>query len=741
MRRGIFNRRHVSIAAMASAALFAPGSALARAPADESGPRLDEIIVTASKRDVNIQKESRAITAIGAAELARQGVVDPASVQNLAPGLTIARNGQQLQVSIRGVGDRTVNNATDPAVAINVDGIYYPKSYEASAAFFDLERIEVLKGPQGTLYGRNASSGAINLITAKPKFETSGFAELEVGNYGNQRGTAALNFALSDMVAIRVSGQAVDRQGFLSDGYNDNINQAGRAQLLIGNGDTSLLLSASFSHLGGKGDAGVIAHRFGSTPSSSPVADPANAYAGPTDPATLARVQATNPGAEALPRGDGFQDINVYVLSAAFQTNLGFATLNVTPSYVGSTYENLSYAALVVPTWGKTKSNQFALETRLTSPVGSRVKWVVGAFGSAEDVNDQYQSKIAAIFGLPAYAPKRDDRTWAVFGEANFSITDQLRVIGGIRYTWERKNVVGATAAVFGPIPVFPIPFTVPISSLPGASDISGTRVDKATNFRAGAEYDISPEAMIYATVATGFKAGGFYNDVAPSNSYKPEKLTAYSAGWKSRFLDNRIQFNVEGFYWKYHDKQETFLGFGSVPGSVILLTQNAASATLYGADVSLAGQVTSTTRVTGEVEYNHTNYDKYVVSTLFGPIDNTGRQLVRAPEWSGRVAIDQTLPISGLGKFVVNAAMRFSGSYWLQNDFTPIERQSSFQVFDASLSWSTDDDRYTITGFAKNIGKQVYYSQGIQAPSLSDAVVGSIGDPQTYGVRLRAKF
>ncbi len=264
------------------------------AKAQDTGAKkatLEEIIVTASRRETNLQKESRAVAVVSGDDIRRAAIVDPNAVQNLVPGLTIARNGQQLQVFIRGVGDKTINAATDPAVAINVDGIYYPKSYEGSAAFFDLERIEVLKGPQGTLYGRNASAGALNVISARPKFTLGGFGEAEYGNYNNIRATAALNVPISEAVALRVAGQIISHDGYLSDGYNDAQSQALRGSLLIQpEADTSLLLTGSYAHMGGKGDAGVIMQRFGGSAPVATVPNPANRWAGPTDPATIARL-------------------------------------------------------------------------------------------------------------------------------------------------------------------------------------------------------------------------------------------------------------------------------------------------------------------------------------------------------------------------------------------------------------------------------------------------------------------
>jgi iron complex outermembrane recepter protein len=748
MLKGSWTFLGASLTAVAACAAVAPahaaeaqGAAAAPEAAATTEPSLQDIVVTASRRAVSLQRESRSITAISAADLQRDGVTSPTTIANLAPGLTISTNGPQLQVSIRGVGDRTVNGSTDPAVAMNIDGFYFPKTYEATAAFFDLDRIEVLKGPQGTLYGRNASSGAINLIVAKPKFEIGGYGEVEYGNYDNIRGEAAINLPLSDTLAFRLSGQVQRRDGYLTDGYNDDRHEAVRAQLLYRQDDTSVLLTGFYSHLGGKGNAAVIAERFGGTPSTSTVPVPADPWAGPSDPATQARIAATNPGSQALARGDGFQQVETYAVTADFEHTFSWGRLSILPSYVGSDYKTLSYAALLVPLYEPTVSNQYALEARLSSLESSRIKWVAGLFGAIENSSDGEQAQVATTYNVVYDAPKRLDKTWAAFGEINASVTDRFRLVGGLRYTWEQKHVVGSTAGVFGAITTFPETFSTPVADMAGAEDISGQRTDQAVNFRAGVEYDLAPAVMGYASVATGFKAGGFYNDVAPNNSYRPEHLTAYTVGVKSRFLSNRLQLNLEGFYWDYKDKQESYLGYGSIPGSVILLTQNASSARLYGFDASLAAQITPTTRISGETEYNNTRYGTYVVDTLTGVIDNSGRPLVRAPLWSGHVAFDQGLPLGKLGDLAFNAQMRFSSSYWLSNDFVALGYQTPYAIYDASLTWTAPDKRYTVTAYMRNIGNRAYYTGGIYSSALTDAFVAQIDDPRTYGVRFRMSF
>ncbi|MBP6111912.1 MAG: TonB-dependent receptor [Sphingobium sp.] len=738
---------------------LAPGAAYAQdAQASDSG--LADIVVTASRRETSLQKESRVVSVVDATMLERAAVVDPTTVQNLVAGVNVTPNGQQMQVYIRGVGDQTINATTDPAVAVNVDGVYYPRAYEATTQFFDLERVEVLKGPQGTLYGRNASAGAMNLISARPKFKTEGFAEFEYGNYDSIRGTGAINLPFSDKMALRVAGQVIRRDGYLSDGYNDAESEALRASLLLDAGEgTSLLITGSYAHQGGKGNASVLLPDFsGTLPSAVPL--PSNPWAGPTDPATVARIEYTNPTNSrhivdpALGWVlNGFVDADIYSLVMDFEHQFEGATLTVMPSYVGSHFKNWNASAVAVPTYDDTISDQFGIETRLSSPAGSRHKWVIGAMAMHEDASSNYQSWIPIPPGSllqMTEAPHRDDTTLGIFGEANIALSDQFRVIVGGRYTREKKIVDGSTDAIVGPFGLLGAPFAgLPpfdigglVISSPTALDISGKRTDKAFNYRAGVEYDLTPTSMFYATIASGFKAGGFYNDVAGANSYKPEKLTAYTAGIKNRFLDNRLQLNIEGYYWDYKDKQETYVGPLSInPLSVLLITANAASAEIYGLELSGILKLSDNDVLSGDLSYTHARYGRFVIPLLGGGTANsTGKPLMRAPEWSGRVSYEHTQPLGSMGELILNASMRFSSDYWLNNTYLPVALHPSYQVFDAALTWQSESERFSVTGFVKNITDKAYYTGAIFPPATLDGL-GQIAAPRTYGARVRMKF
>jgi len=733
-----------------------------------------DIVVTASRREVSVQKESRAIDVVSGASLVRNGVTDATTLQKLVPGLSIAQNGSLLQVSVRGVGDRAISASTDPAVAMSIDGVYLPRANELTKFFFDIDRVELLKGPQGTLYGRNASAGALNVITIRPKFETSGYIEGEYGNYDAKRLAGAINYAIGDSVAVRIAGQWTDRDGYLTDGFNDDKSHAVRAQMLIApTSDTSLLIEAAYSHTGGLGSAGVLSR--GTLSRGAAPALPDNRWAGPTDPSTLAYLDATSPGAARALRlyGDtAHLRLNVYTLSATFEHKFDWATLTLIPSYVGARLNEINYASLAVASQEVNKSDEFAMEARLSSPSDARIKWVIGSFGSLEDISDMRQSYIPILptnaIDSVSVTPVLNDRTWAVFGEANASLTDRLRLIAGGRYTWEKKYVrgyIGTVGLTFDPsIPGLVNPSDFPLTHADAdypttGPSVDGQRVDKAFNYRAGIEYDLAPRSMVYATVSTGFKAGGFFGYLSPYNSYKPEKLTSFQVGSKNRFLDNRLQFNVEGFYWKYKNKQETFLANFGPPYGNILDTANAGRVTMYGADVSIIGQITPNDTISGEAEYLHSKYDRFTYSFVGSPdptincpaatdtagvttVDCSGNMLIRAPKWTGRATYTHAQSLGDdLGKLVFEGGMRFSSSYWFANNFTALVRQRSYQAFDASLTWELPISRFAVTGFVRNIANRVIYTQGVASASIAGASAAAIEPPRTYGVRLRASF
>jgi iron complex outermembrane recepter protein len=262
---------------------------------------LEEVVVTASRREETVQRAALSVQALSAATLERANVTKPEDLNAIAPGLAIASAGNSPQAYIRGVGNFASNGLAEGAVAFNLDGVYISRPPSVRGMFYDLERIEVLKGPQGTLYGRNASGGAINVISRRPKLgETSGYMELQAGNYDLARGTAAVNVPLGDTVAIRAATQIMRRDGYLSDGTSDEKGDSARLQLLWEPTDAvSLLVSSNYQRAFGKGSGVILSPQLAG-----------DKYRAASDPAVSRIIQA-QPGIGGLlvfPKDDPYRN-------------------------------------------------------------------------------------------------------------------------------------------------------------------------------------------------------------------------------------------------------------------------------------------------------------------------------------------------------------------------------------------------------------------------------------------------
>ncbi|MEH3106454.1 MAG: TonB-dependent receptor [Sphingomonas fennica] len=770
---------------LASTCLLTSAAGLAQgiAPPDPAGTAdgaggagISDIVVTASRRAENVQRSALSIQAITSEQLSRRGISRPEDLNVIAPGVSVATGGNYPQTYIRGVGNYASNSYAEGAVAYNIDGVYVSRSWATRAALFDLERVEVLKGPQGTLYGRNASGGAINFITARPKLgQTGGFAELEAGNYDLKRGSAAVNLPIGDTAALRASGQITHRDGYLTDGYDDDKSQSARLHLLWEpSRDLSLLLTGGYQHVGGKGAASVVNPKL-----------PGTRWRGPSDPAVRAIVGA-QPGigpllVDAGFRNDGFLDIDVYSISGEVNWRLGdFATLTVLPAYREATLRDRSY----VPGFQANddeRDKQSSLEVRLGGD-GDFLKWVVGGFYFDEEQSDIDGRNLLILQGVSAQRTQEFDskiRSYAGFGQATASVTDTFRLTGGIRYTYERKRLAGVTSS-----------FSFPANP-PAAPCGAGTSFDAASpspplfcrrdvplggeltfnswTWKAGAEYDIGPASMFYANASTGFKSGGFYGAPAP-NTFRPEKLTAFDAGIKNRFFDNRLQLNLEAFYWLYDDHQESYLGPTSIPGFFTFITTNAGKAKSYGADVDILVRPSSADTFNLKVQYNKSRYDSFVrqnPTAAFGPpvtgcpvgpliagqqaVDCSGFQLVRTPTWTGTAGYSHAFELPRGDRIAASVNGQFASSSFLSIDFLETARQGGYATVDADLSYTTPDRRLTVTGYVRNITNQDVLTQGLRYPFANPAtnpaiddlglIMAAIRPPRTYGVRARYDF
>lgn len=718
----------------------------AQAQEADAAPDPEEIVVTANKREQNLQDISLSVVALSGESLTEQGITDSLDLNGAVAGLRLNYVGGQIQTFIRGVGDTTSNAFTQASVAVNMDGVYVARSSAFRSNFYDIERVEVLRGPQGTLYGRNATGGAINVITRDPNFsDIDGQIVAETGNFGLAQIQAAGNIPISDTLALRVAGQIVDRDGFNTDGSGDNKTKSARAKLLWEpNEDLSLKLLFDISSIGGLGPGRVNRPaQFG------------NPWEGVADRRIT---PALYPLKEIQPNPP-FIDIDFWALSAELNWDLGGATLTVLPAFRSVDVDSLVASRNFFNEIDL--SDQYSLEARLAGDTG-RLNWVVGAFYFKEDLSvfinnpalrESNNTGRTQIFDIPEH----DTEAWAVFGEATFSITDSLRVIGGLRYTEEDRTKVG-TITVFNVTNNVPGPRSVLVANELLAVDDIG--------WRTGLEYDLSPDNLLYLTASRGFKSGGF--DAPGIDPFGPEYLTAYTLGSKNRF--GAITLNLEAFVWKYTDQQVSFLGPNRL-GTITFGTENAGSSTIKGASAEASIPVFGRGRLDFSIEYLDATFDEFVFNTTGAPVpagtrrtdgclsggsvgtlqvrDCSGLHLPNAPEFSGNARYTHDFVLPNGGELNFAASTNFSSRVFLSaaNFSSPFHRQEAYALFDASLMYTEPKAVWSIQAYIRNIGNRAVYYQASDNSNIPPFTVqdrsatAAIGNPRTYGVRIQYNF
>jgi len=415
---------------------------------------LDEIIVTAQRREESLQDAAVAIEAIDQDSLTRQGLESAQDLGKLSPALGISAGGGPLtSIFVRGVGALTVNPLTDAAVAQNVDGVYLGRSSGAAGqALYDLERVELLKGPQGTLYGRNATGGVVNYIPVKPILgENSGYIQGEYGNYNKIGLQGAANFDIGDgAAAIRLSGNYLNRDGYSDDGTNDADSLSLRGQVLIEPTDQlSVRFAADYSENNAKGPGGDLFGSFGNPPNGSlteftpsgvaidsgPTSDAANAVRGGVlHTPSFAFFQPLN-------ADDLFQDISFTGVMAEINYQTDAGTFTLIPAYRESDQDYTFVGPGFAPAKTNEQNNQTSLEARFTTDLDGPLNGIIGAFYIDEDI--QTSTVFAQQFTSPIQNYNNGGDSWAIFGQGTFDVSETFRLNAGLRYTKDNKFAEG----------------------------------------------------------------------------------------------------------------------------------------------------------------------------------------------------------------------------------------------------------------------------------------------------------
>jgi iron complex outermembrane receptor protein len=747
--------RRPILAATVSAISLATSPALAQDKADapsvsaaqqapEAAPDSGDIIVTATRESTLLSKTPVAMTAITGDHLRDAGITDARMLQDHVPNLFISQSGQ---IAIRGVTSSDGTEKGDPSAAFLLDGIYIARPVDVLGSFYDLERIEVLRGPQGTLYGRNTTAGVINVISAPPvnKFEAS--VDGQYGNLGSGKATGMVNVPLGGSIAVRAAVNYDREDNYLRKGVPsaialDPFRNAFSGRLSIG-GDIGKF------HFVIRGD---YSEQKGTLTNAVPLQ---NFFPGTlvktVDPVYVAQdpeAQRSLPYAEIYP---GSKDRKAYGIQGELSYDLGIAKLTYLGAYRESHRDEygdaLVYGLIQTPATYTGDFAQQSHELRLAFGQGGPLHGQVGAYYFREQstIESLYLAPAAQIIGGPtavAYGFAQDPtvaRSIAGFGQLTYDLTPDLHLTGGIRYTEDRKSRFGETLLDVSD-PASGVVTRVPIA--PNAADRKFTK----TTWRAAVDYDAPGLGLLYGSVSTGYKAGGF-NDGCVAGSgpgcaltsatlyYRPETLTAYEAGFKFRFMDNAVRLNGSVFHYDYKDLQVSQIG-GTPPQTLI---RNAASAKVDG--VELEAVLAPSPRDQADLSFTYTNarYTDFTPDSVdFPNFSFDGKELDRAPKYVAAAGYMHTFPLGNGGRLEASARTQLSSEYFLQdlNNLSQF-RQPSYTKTDVTFTYRAPGESWYIQGFAKNLEDSITISA-----AASGIVAGiEIDEPRTYGVRAGFKF
>lgn len=643
---------------------------------------LEEIVVTAQYKQQTLQDAGLAIDAASGDKLIEQGVTSSQDLTKISPALTITTGGGiNGLLYMRGVGNTANNDYLDPAIIMTYDGVAMARgSGSAINGYYDLERVEILKGPQGTLYGKNATGGVINIIPQKPELgETNGFVSASVGNYSEKLFSGAVNVAVGDNSALRIAANSVEHDGYNKDGTNDADSQGFRAQFYTEiNDDLTIRVATDYSDIGGVGGGttpvGVYTPTgtFGSytyTPSGLPENEGQNTAAANAYRNTV--LAAPGFGFLESIDDDTYTDAQMHGVNAEINYSTDAGTFTIIPAWRKTEQDSKFNQPGFDAGWWQGEVEQKSLELRFSgSTEGIIADYLFGAFYFDEELEGNNTFNQNFVLPMQDYEQQGDSK--AIFGQLTWALSDTLRLVTGARYTDDHKELAGqidnyivfcgglppdnivppdsftAGCAAPGALPQFPTLDTPAeadawliengwttaegiINVAPGVTiiDVNGPgfvlhstseppgAYDKSkATYRLSLEWDAGEDSLVYMSYETGYRAGGL--QPSETNRYDEELLDAITLGTKNRFFGGTLQLNAELFYWDYQDQQISYFAADS-NGVFENRTDNVGSATNQGLDVDLLWQAADNTLLSLKAVWLDASYDDLTFQTVVG--------------------------------------------------------------------------------------------------------------------------
>jgi iron complex outermembrane recepter protein len=709
---------------------------MAQTTTESTGGGLEEIVVTAQKRAQNLQDVGASVVAFNSEALNTSGIDSPIDLQQRTPGLLVSTNGPYGQPYIRGVGSDIINPGTDAPVAIFEDGAYQPRPNAAITEFYDLDRVEVLKGPQGTLYGRNASGGAINIVTHDPDQFLSSDGDAIFGNYGRVTTRESFNAPISDTLAVRVAGIYTEHEGYstnLFDGTGlDNENLWGVRGKLKYAPSSDFSLVFTLEHMREHDSRNDVGKLVDDPNLPLPVRDlqPLFGYPPPLIPANPRDVYANSPNVELVDETRS---------NVALTWNLGNLLLKSITGYtdvrndgfvdLDETQINFTYDQ------EQDHSDSIVESLQLSSLGNDPLQWIAGLEYFHEAGGQNFDARLP-LFGPASTDPYGADVAGLIwdsgiktnsassFLDLTYAFTPQWSFNAGLRYTWEHKEA-NFLETIIDPYGI--------LTGLPG-----GTYYTPATphatfsawtpKFRL--EYRPADAVLLYASATRGFKSGGF-NLMNTGEEFQPEKIWSYELGLKSTWLENRLRANAAAFYYNYKDLQvNQFSG-------VTNLVTNAANSRITGAELEIEAQPIEAWQSDLSLAYLDAIFLDYYTHNAADPtgpvLDLSGNRMPKAPRSTAAAGTQYTWPVAE-ERLTLRGEARYQSLVYFDQFDTPQLTQGGFALYNARLTLAAPNNRWNVAIFGENLADKLYRQSMIRV----DNVFGTLayfGAPRTYGI------
>jgi iron complex outermembrane recepter protein len=726
---------------------------------------LEEITVTAQKRVENQQKVAISMEVITGDELASSGKSNIDDILSNTANAIFLKSSDGVRVSLRGLAETegTFNDlhASTPTVAINVDGAYNSSS-SAGQNLFDVERVEVLYGPQSTMYASNSPGGIVNVITVAPKLDKySAQGSIEIGNYNLINSQVAVNIPIiNEMLGMRIAGSQTKRDTHISnsDDVGEDTKKVRLKTLYQPNDKLSATVTLNWSQSGNGGmsneDVKVFDRQdgyWGTLSGNTWVQD-----AKVTDPWT-APDETTGGGGPGGATGPNSAKSTTKGMSGEIAWDAGIGSLTIVPQYSkttsndsgdltgtdtdGNSYTYIAYTDM--DSWQK------GVEARMTSSADFTFKWILGA-----NFYKSYSRRLTTYSDDDDYALNNVTETnKAVFGNITYPFKENFRGTAGVRMSWDKQGNIEYPART-------------------GYSGISGQEYNKP-DYKVGFEYDLAPNSMLYVDRSTSYKVNAM--SVQEGKDVKAEQLVAYTIGSKNRFLSNKLQVNASAYYYDYKNKGVALgdarltddiaentvthngVQVGDINGDGVVNADSISNLTdpyqqtgkfrIIGVDMSTDWIMTISDKLSLSVSYMNSNWYDLKAEYYYDVFkdleyDYSGKEAAMTPKWTVNASYEHNFILGEYGLLVPHVDVQYKSSYYLQLDYNnsnyPYDLQEAYYTANASSTYTSPSGMWTLNGYIKNI---LNYAAKTMWNNMGATKSLGISDPRTFGAVFSVKF